>query len=203
MLTAKLRSFPEGTCASRGPQSNRELHHPGTVIRRRITLNRNDLGGGFTVARTSRLRDPIALASFRLGFCLRVSYLLSRSVRIPANRDVRLRYLESNGSPEICQDFFQEIAILAHFSRNRLILKYLPEIAPDGKPTRARRRSGAHRGVAPASLRLEVWWHETIPSSGCVGNLRRVGASDGGAKSSAIHFRLCPRPFRFRQSSGS
>jgi hypothetical protein len=76
-------------------RSNRELHHPGTLIPRRISLDRNDLGGDFTVARISRPRDPIALASFRLGFC-RVSYLLSRSVRIPANRDVRLRYLQSN-----------------------------------------------------------------------------------------------------------
>ena len=89
-------------------RSNRELHHPGKLIPRRMSLDRNDLGGEFTVARSSRPRDPIALASFRLGFYLRVSYLLSRSVRIPANRDVRLRYLESNGSPEICQDFFQK-----------------------------------------------------------------------------------------------
>jgi len=85
-----------------------KLHHPGTLISRRMSLDRNDLGGGFTVARTSRPRDPIALASFRLGFSFRVSYLLSRSVRIPSNRDVRLRYLESNGRPKICQDFFQQ-----------------------------------------------------------------------------------------------
>src|SRR6266852_1566507 len=58
-----------------------------------VRLNRNNLGGGFRVARTSRPRDPIALASFRFGFYLRVSYLLSRSVRIPASRDKRLRYL--------------------------------------------------------------------------------------------------------------
>jgi hypothetical protein len=118
-------------------RSNRELHHPGMLIPRRMSLDRNDLGGELTVARTSRPRDHMALASFHPGFCLRVSYLLSRSVRIPANRDVRLRYLQSNGSPELCQDFFQKIAILAHFLRNRLILKYLPEIVPDGKRTRA------------------------------------------------------------------
>ena len=99
-------------------RSNRELHHPGMLIPRRMSLDRNDLGGELTVARTSRPRDPMALASFHPGFCLRVSYLLSRSVRIPANRDVRLRYLQSNGSPELCQDFFQKIAILAHFWRN-------------------------------------------------------------------------------------
>lgn len=50
-------------------------------------LSRNDLSGEFRVARTSRPRDPIAAASFRLGLCLRVSYLLSRSVRIPQDRE--------------------------------------------------------------------------------------------------------------------
>lgn len=64
-------------------RSTRELHHPGTVIPRRMSLDRNELGDEFTVARTSRPRDPIALVSIRLGFYFRVSSLLSRSVRIP------------------------------------------------------------------------------------------------------------------------
>jgi len=38
-------------------------------------LNRNDLAGFFRVAQTSKLRDPTAVASFRLGLCLRVSNL--------------------------------------------------------------------------------------------------------------------------------
>ena len=51
------------------------------------SLDRNDLGGRFKVARTSRPRDPVALVRIRLGLCFRVSYLLSRSVRIPGSRE--------------------------------------------------------------------------------------------------------------------
>src|SRR5215467_499735 len=44
-----------------------------TPLHMRAVRNRNDLGGGLRVARTSRPRDSVALASFRLGLSLRVS----------------------------------------------------------------------------------------------------------------------------------
>jgi hypothetical protein len=74
-LTVKLHSRLESAVCSRGPRSSRELHHPGTQIPQWNELDRNDLGVFFRVARTSSPRDPVALVSFRLGFCLRVSNL--------------------------------------------------------------------------------------------------------------------------------
>src|SRR5580704_4826350 len=61
--------------------------------------------------------------SWLLSSCLKSASL--RSVRIPANRDVRLRYLEGNRRPKSCQVFFRKSAFLAHFSRYLLISKYL------------------------------------------------------------------------------
>jgi len=74
-LTVKLHSRLESAVCSRGPRSSRELHHPGLQIPQWNELDRNDLGVFFRVARTSSPRYPAALASFRLGFCLRVSNL--------------------------------------------------------------------------------------------------------------------------------
>jgi len=65
--------------------SHNEILRPWWRPRLRTNISYNWIGSkrlsmGFRVARTSRPRDPIAVASFRLGFYLRVSYLLSRSV---------------------------------------------------------------------------------------------------------------------------
>ena len=57
---------------------------PGTRIPRWNFLDRNDLGGLFTVARTSSARDRFALASFRLGSYLLVSSTAFHAQRIPA-----------------------------------------------------------------------------------------------------------------------
>jgi len=46
------------------------------TISRQISLDRNDLGGDFRLAQTSRARDWSALASFRRGFYLLVSFVL-------------------------------------------------------------------------------------------------------------------------------
>src|SRR5215472_6545953 len=53
-----------------------------------------------------------------------------------------------------------------------------------------------------ASLGLEVWWHEIIPSSECVSSLRRIGVvNGGGAESSAICGRFRARSLCFSQST--
>jgi hypothetical protein len=98
-------------------RSIRELRHPGTLVPRRNCLERNDLGGYcFRFARTSSPRDPIALASFRLGFYLLVSFVCSsRSVRTRRQAGVQLRYPESKRTSFFCQDFFSKTFVFGPF----------------------------------------------------------------------------------------
>ena len=82
-----VHGFKQGasTAGAPGPEVSANYTVPGDCTRG--ALGRNELGAFVTVARASRSRDPTALSSFRVGFYLRVSSALSRSVRIPRKRE--------------------------------------------------------------------------------------------------------------------
>jgi len=87
-----------------------------TPIPRWSALDRNGLGGLFYSRANKQSTRPDCLGvipSWLLSSCLIVCS--SRSVRIPVDRDVRLRYLQGNPKLYFCQALFFKTLIFGQF----------------------------------------------------------------------------------------